>query len=134
MLREVLQVLRSEYAFALITASLAVLLRDRLRARRLSRARHGRPADVARLRHLCRRRTRGVLSWAHTRGLLLRRCASAKNIKAMAAAVPHATSKAASTTLIATPTTSLDGLEAEVIDSQEQSRDDADSNSALVLT
>ena len=46
-----------------------------------------------------------VLSWAHTRGPLLRRCASAKNIKAMAAAVPHATSKAASTTLIATPTT-----------------------------
>jgi hypothetical protein len=75
-----------------------------------------------------------VLSWAHTRGLLLRRCASAKNIKAMAAAVPHAISKAASTTLIATPTHSLDGLEAEVIDSQEQSRDDADSNSALVLT
>ena len=75
-----------------------------------------------------------VLSWAHTRGLLLRRCASAKNIKAMAAAVPHAISKAASTTLIATPTHSLDGLEAEVIDSQEQSRDDADSNWALVLT
>jgi len=32
------------------------------------------------------------------------------------------------------PQHSLDGLEAEVIDSQEQSRDDADSNSALVLT
>jgi transposase-like protein len=34
---------------------------------------------------------------------LLRRRASAKNARAMAAIVPHATSKAASTTLIATP-------------------------------
>ena len=61
-----------------------------------------------------------VQRWRSFRGLIRaacsRRCASAKNIKAMAAAVPHAIGKAASTTLIATPTHSLDGLEAEVIE------------------
>ena len=72
--------------------------------RALSR-RAGSPAGDSPQHHLQRDEDRkdSHQPLAHTGGRLLRRRASAKDARAIAAIVPHATSKAASTTLIATP-------------------------------
>ena len=129
MLREILQVLRSDYAFALITASLAVLLAVIAfeLVGYLGLAMVGLLTLLVCAISVAADSARGKSFHGLTRAARFSAAAaSAKNIKAIAAAVPRATSKPLQRHSSRPPPHSLDGLEAEVIDSQEHSRDDAD--------
>ena len=126
---------RSEGAFALITASLAVLLAGSPSS---SSAISSSPWSacwrfvVCAISAAAALGAREVLSWAHTGGPFSA-AALREEYQGNGSRARHATSKAASTTLIANPSTFPSWSCGRVIDLQEQSRDDADSNSALVL-